>query len=123
MKLNNLQIYTYAEELNTQFSECNVLLPVKVNFFLQKNIQTITAAAQEIAQARLDIAKKFGTLDETGTNYIIPAENMTAANAELNDLFTLEQELNIHTFTLSSFDNIELTYQQMTAIMFMVEED
>ena len=90
MKLNNLQIYTCAEELNTQFSDCNVLLPVKVNFFLQKNIQTITAAAQEIAQARLDVAKKFGTLDETGANYIIAPENMVEANKELNDLFSLE---------------------------------
>lgn len=123
MKLNNLQIYTYAEELNTQFLECNVLLPVRVNFFLQKNIQTITTAAQEIAQVRLDIARKFGVLDEEGANYIIAPENMADANKELNDLFSLEQELNLHTFKLTDFDNIELTYQQMSAIMFMIEEE
>lgn len=123
MKLNNLQIYTYAEELNTQFLECNVLLPVRVNFFLQKNIQIITTAAQEIAQVRLDIARKFGVLDEEGANYIIAPEDMADANKELNDLFGLEQELNLHTFKLIDFDNIELTYQQMSAIMFMIEEE
>lgn len=123
MQLNNLQIYTCAEELNIQFQNCNVLLPVKINFFLQKNIQIITAAAQEIAQARLNIAQRFGALDETRTNYIIAPENMVTANNELNDLFSLEQELNIHTFKLSDFDDIALTYQQMSAIMFMIEED
>jgi hypothetical protein len=47
---------------------------------------------------------------------------MAAANQELNDLFALEQELNIHVFKLDEFDNIELTYDQLSAIMFMIEE-
>jgi hypothetical protein len=54
--------------------------------------------------------------------YDIPPENMAAANKELQDLFDLEQDLNIHMFNLDDFDGIELTYQQMSAIMFMIEE-
>ena len=123
MTLTNLQIYTYAEELAAHFTACAIALPVKVNFFLQKNIQNITEAAQEIAQARIDIARRLGTLDDSGANYIIAPENMSLANQELTDLFSLEQEVNIKMIKLSSFDDIELTYQQMSAIMFMIEED
>jgi hypothetical protein len=47
---------------------------------------------------------------------------MSDAQKELNDLFNLEQELNIHVFKLDDFDNIELTVQQLSAIMFMIEE-
>jgi hypothetical protein len=47
---------------------------------------------------------------------------MAAAQQELNDLFNLEQDLNIHVFKLDDFDGIELTYQQLSAIMFMIEE-
>lgn len=122
MKLNNNQIYSYATQLNNIFSNCDIKMPVRINFFLQKNIQTIAAAGQEIEQARINIAKEFGTLNEEGTSYNVPAENMAAVNKELNDLFNIEQDLNIHIFKLDEFDGIELTYQQLQAIMFMIEE-
>lgn len=122
MKLNNNQIYSYTTQLNNIFSSCDIKMPVRINFFLQKNIQAIAAAGQEIEQARINIAKEFGTLNEEGTSYNVPAENMAAVNKELNDLFNIEQDLNIHIFKLDEFDSIELTYQQLQAIMFMIEE-
>ena len=122
MKLNNNQIYSYATQLNNIFSNCDIKMPVRINFFLQKNIQTIAAAGQEIEQARINIAEQFGILNEEGTSYDIPVENMAAANKELNDLFSLEQDLSIHIFKLDDFDGIELTYQQLSVIMFMIEE-
>ena len=122
MKLNNNQIYSYTTQLNNIFSNCNIKMPVRINFFLQKNIQTIAAAGQEIEAARMNIAQQFGTLNEEGTSYIVPLDQMAAANKELTDLFNLEQDLNIHIFKLDDFDGIELTYDQMSAIMFMIEE-
>ena len=122
MKLTNNQIYSYATQLNNIFSNCDIKMPVRINFFLQKNIQAIAAAAQEIESARINIAKEFGTLNEEGTSYSVSAENMAVVNKELNDLFSIEQDLNIHIFKLDDFDGIELTYQQMSAIMFMIEE-
>jgi NAD(P)-dependent dehydrogenase (short-subunit alcohol dehydrogenase family) len=41
---------------------------------------------------------------------------------KLNDLFNLEQDLSIHIFKLEGFDGIDLTYQQLSNIMFMIEE-
>ena len=120
MKLTNQQIYEYASMLPTFSIEGR--LPVKINFFLQKNIQIIAAAGREIEEARLNIAREFGELNEEGTQFIMPPEKMAAANKELNDLFNLEQDLNIHIFKLDDFDGIELTYQQLSAIMFMIEE-
>jgi hypothetical protein len=98
-------------------------MPVRINFYLQKNIQLIQQAATEIEQARLNIGAHFGSLNDEGTGYDVPAQNIGKANQELNDLFNLEQDIPIHIFKLSDFDGIELTYQQMSAIMFMVEED
>ena len=109
-------------KLNNIFSNCDIKMPVRINFFLQKNIQMIAAAGQEIEAARMNIAQQFGTLNEDGTQYMVPQENMNVVNQELNDLFNLEQDLNIHIFKLDDFDGIELTYDQMSAIMFMIEE-
>ena len=120
MKLTNQQIYDAT--INLASFSIEGKLPVKVSFFLQKNIQTLAAAAQEIEAARLQVAQDFGTLNEEGTQYVVPPEKLTEAKKELNDLFGLEQELNIHTFKIDDFDKVELTYQQLSAIMFMIEE-
>ena len=122
MRLLNNQIYSYITQLNNIFSNCDIKMPVRINFFLQKNIQILAAAAQEIEQARVNIAKEFGELNEEGTQYMVSPENMAVVNKELNDLFNIEQDLNIHIFKLDEFDGIELTYQQLQAIMFMIEE-
>ena len=120
MKLKNQQIYNYATAFAT--FDVNVLMPVRINFYLQKNIRLIKEAAKEIEHARLLIGARFGTVNAAGAGYDIPSENIPAANKELQDLFDLEQDLNIHIFNLDDFDGIELTYQQMSAIMFMIEE-
>ena len=120
MKINNNQVYVYATNL-AQFN-IEQKMPVKINFFLQRNIQTIQKLAEEIDVARLDIAEQFGELNEEGTSYQIPPHNIAAAQQELNNLFALEQEVNIHMFKLDEFDGIELTMEQLSAIMFMIEE-
>lgn len=121
MKLTNQKIYEYSQKL-TIFSNCNIKMPVRINFYLQKNIQLIQQASQEIEQARLSIGAQFGTVNEAQNGYDIPPENIAAANKELNDLYELEQEIPIHIFKLSDFDNMELSYQELSAIMFMIEE-
>lgn len=121
MKLTNQQIYACANEL-IALKKCNIKLPIKVNFYLQKNLQIVAQAAEEIEGARLQIASQYGTLNKEKNGYDIPLENIPIVNRELNDLFNLEQDLNIHIFKLSDFDNIELTYQELSAIMFMIEE-
>jgi hypothetical protein len=121
MKFSNNQIYEYGQKL-TIFSNNNSKMPVRINFYLQKNIQIITQAAEEIERTRLSLAAQYGTINETQTGYDIPNEYIETINRELNDLFSLEQELNIHQFKLEDFDSIELTYQELSAIMFMIEE-
>ena len=120
MTLTNNQIYNYATNLVALNIEQK--MPVRINFFLQKNIKEILKLAQEIEIAKISIAQEFGTLNEAGTSYIVPAGQLEAAQQELNDLFSLEQEVNLHIFKLDDFDGIELTYQQLSSIMFMIEE-
>jgi hypothetical protein len=41
----------------------------------------------------------------------------------LNDLFNLTQEVNIHKLKLNDFENINLSFDQMSAILFMIDEE
>lgn len=121
MKLTNNQIYNLASSL-TEIANSNTYIPAKANFFIQKNITTIAKAAQEIDKSRISIAQHYGTLNEEGTQYSIPQEKAAAANQELNDLFGIEQDLEIKTFKIDDLGDIQFTTSQMQAIMFMIED-
>jgi hypothetical protein len=48
MKITNNNIYKYTTNLLTEFNTPSQQLPIKINFYLQKNIQTLRPLAQEI---------------------------------------------------------------------------
>lgn len=123
MKLTNNQIYTHATQLAESFQDSAQRLPIKLNFFIQKNKATLLALAQDIEQTRLDIIQNYGDYDTESGQFAIPAEKIQEVTKELNDLFELEQEVVIQTIEADSFindDNISLTTGQMEAIMFMI---
>ena len=122
MKMTNLEIYTNAQALNEAFTDGTQYLPVKANFFIQKNKAELISLAQDIDNARLNIVRNYGELNEDETSFIVPEEKLDEANRELNDLFALEQEVNIRTIDINAFpDDIVLTTQQMEALMFMID--
>ena len=121
MKFNNNEIYQIANNLSSNLGNLDIYIPAKANFFLQKNIQTLAGAAEEIEKSRIEIIKHYGILDESGQQYQIPADKMEEASRELNDLFMIEQDLDIKTFSIDSLGNAEFTTAQMQSMMFMIE--
>lgn len=121
MKLTNNLIYSYAIALNEAFVDNTQRLPMKVNFYLQKNKKTLMELGQDIEESRLDIIRNYGEPTEDGTQYSIPRDKIDAAQKELEDLLALEQEVNIYMISADSLtDDISLTTGQMEAIMFMI---
>lgn len=122
MKLTNITIYNLAKTLIEVFKDSSQYLPIKLNFFIQKNKKTILDLASSIDESRISIIQHYGTLNGDSGEYVIPPENIAAANKELQDLFSLEQEVNIHMVKIEDIpEDISLTTGQMEAIMFMIE--
>jgi hypothetical protein len=122
MKLTNNQIYTYATELAAAFQDSTQKLPIKVNFYLQKNKETLMALAQDIEKARLDLLNNYGTLDTETNRFTLDSDKLEIASKELEDLFNLEQEVNIYKVNIDAFgDDIVLTTGQMEALLFMID--
>ena len=122
MKFNNNEIYQIANVLAKTFDNLDIYIPAKANFFIQKNISTFAAAAQEIEKSRLEIAKHYGELDEENQRYKILEDKIEETSKELEDLFSIEQELDIKTFSIEALGNAEFTPAQMQAMMFMIED-
>lgn len=122
--MTNLEIYNLASALLEEFNLAEANYPVKVNFFLQKNINTLVEIARELEENRIAIIKKYGEPDpENEENYVVPQEKMDSASADLEDLFNLEQEVAVNMLDLEWFDNIDMTAKQVSAISFMINEE
>ena len=122
MKLTNYEIYQIANNSNNLFDK-NTYIPVKANFYIQKNLTKIMAAAQEIEKSRVEIIQHYGTLDAETEQYIVPQEKIEETSNELNELFNIEQDLDIKTFSIDALGNLELTSNQMQILMFMIAEE
>lgn len=122
MLMKNSEIYNYAQALTEAFRDSNQRLPVKINFYLQKNKKTLLSLSQDIEQSRIEIAQNYGILNEEGTAYTIAEENIAIVNTEIQDLFNIEQEVPIYQISIDSFnDDLTLTTAQMEAILFMID--
>jgi hypothetical protein len=120
--MTNSEIYNIATILSKAFEDEKQALPVKVNFYMQKNRATLVALAQEIEKARVEILQKHGTLNEETNQFEFSNEVAETVVQELNDLLGLEQEVNIYTVNIDNFgDELILTTGQMEALMFMID--
>ena len=122
MLLKNSEIYNIATKLLEHFQDNQQTLPIKLNFYLQKNMNTLVELAKEIETARQQLIQRYGKQGENATEYFIPPENIELLTQENNDLFNLEQEVNLYTISINELnDSLELTMGQINALMFMLE--
>lgn len=122
MKLTNEKIYNITNTYTQVFADFKSYIPAKVNFAIQKNMQVLAAAAQGIEETRMEVAKYYGVMNEDGSGYSIPEDARPQVQQELNDLFSIEQELEIKTFSIDALGDVEFTPAQMQVIMFMIED-
>ena len=121
--LTNEEIYDYANALAQAFQDGNQLLPIIINFPLQKNKAVLMDLAREIEQERFKIAQAYGELNEEEQRYVIPSEQAEIVNKEISNLFAITQEVNLLTININSInENLMLSANQMNALMFMIEE-
>lgn len=120
--LTNLEIYTTTQALMENITT-DINLPVKVGFYIQKNMKKMTELAQEIEKSRMEIFDKYGEKDEENNQYKFDKSVQEQVQKELNDLFDLTQDVKTNMLELDWFDDIDLTANQIAAISYMIADD
>jgi hypothetical protein len=120
--LTNLEIYTTAQALMENITT-DINLPVKVGFYIQKNMKKMTELAQEIEKSRMEIFDKYGEKDEENNQYKFDKSVQEQVQKELNDLFDLTQDVKTNMLKLDWFDDIDLNANQIAAISYMIADD
>lgn len=122
INLTNLEIYTTAQALMENITT-DINLPVKVGFYIQKNMKKMTELAQEIEKSRMEIFDKYGEKDEENNQYKFDKSVQEQVQKELNDLFDLTQDVKTNMLELDWFDDIDLNANQIAAISYMIADD
>lgn len=122
--MKNKDIIENLAKLNSSFiNSSDVFLPIKLNFFIQKNKQKLIQCAKEIEDFKIDLGKKYGEYNEETNGYSIKEEYLDLVAKELNDLAEIDQDIKIEKVNINALsDDLKLTFDQMDALMFMIEE-
>lgn len=125
--MNNMEIYNIASALVTlqkKMSDEQMVFPVKVNFYFQKNTSILVDMAQDLDEERSNIIMKFGSPSENNPEQIeIPKDQVEEVNKQLQDLFSLEQEVAVNVIDLDWFDGVNMTPAEFAAISFMIKDE
>jgi hypothetical protein len=125
--MSNMEIYNIASALVTlqkKMSDEQMVFPVKVNFYFQKNTSILVDMAQDLDEERSNIIMKFGSPSESNPEQIeIPKDKVEEVNKQLQDLFSLEQEVAVNVINLEWFDGVNMTPAEFAAISFMIKDE
>ena len=58
---------------------------------------------------RISIVKHFGVLNEEKNSFDVPTDKVDEANAEILELFNIEQEVNVYKINLDELDDLKFT--------------
>ena len=118
----NEEIYNLGNQLSKVFENENNehYFSAKLNFLIQKNKKAIIDAAVEIEKVRLSIVSKYGKEGEQGV--YIPQEHIETVNAELRELLSITQEINIYKISFEDLEGVQFTPAQTQALMFMIND-
>lgn len=123
MKYTNAFIAAFAEAVYEIVNDKELKFPAKVNYAIQKNFKTLYSIYQELETERVRVCQEYSTGLENGVYLFEDAEKRELAEKELNDLMTMEQDVNIMKFDIDALGNMELTTRQMDVLMQMIKDE
>lgn len=124
MKLTNLFVFQYIEELHKEIiNNKTIRFPAKVNYVIQKNYKTLLEIYQDLIAERKKVCELYHTrIDEDGSYVFEDSVKRDSANKELTELMVMEQEIPILKFDIESLGDMLLTPKQMEVLMFMIND-
>lgn len=113
------ELFNIAEYISNNPFRTDTYIPVKYNFYIQKNIEIVLKEYERIQKHRRDILMHYGETE--GDEFTIPKDKINDTNKELEELSNLEHELDLTILSINDIENLELTTGELKSIMFMIE--
>lgn len=126
MKLSNDKILNDAKRLGEIAQK---QLPVKVSYAIAKNIAKIESELGIYNKERQKLIDQYSQkddkeqvlADEKG-NIKLKEENIEAWNKDMKELLSIENDIDIHKFSINALDGHIMTPAELMLIDYMIEE-
>lgn len=119
----NKEIMELYEGLNKVLSHQELRFPAKVSFSMMRNYRDLMPIVDDIALAKDGVLQTYGTpIEDKPGYYHIPRENGEKAQAELNALDNVKQDINILKISVSDLEGMELSLDEMNCLYGMLED-
>lgn len=122
--MSNRDIYLKYNILLELFNNSKTqYLPARVNYLIQKNYSVLERVATLIENSRTKIIEFYGEPENENGIISIQPEKIELANKELDEILSLQEEIDVFPIKLSDLEMTEFTLEQMQALFYMIEED
>jgi hypothetical protein len=98
----------------------NEKLPIQIAYNLQRNMRLMQPEAQQYDDKRVELIKtKYGV--EKDGNWTVPPDNLTEFQAEMNDLGSVEVDIDVHTINLDEVSDVMISLNDLYPLDWMFE--
>ena len=127
MKLTNERILNDSARLS---SIAQKELPIKASYAIAKNLAKLEAELKIYNSEREKLIEKYSLKDENGKT--VAAENnqiklqpelLPDWNKDIQELFAIENDIDIHTFSIEALNGYDMTPAELMLIDYMIEEE
>lgn len=126
MKLSNNKILNDMQRLR-EISDKQ--LPVKVSYAIAKNLNKIESELKTYNNEREKLINKYAKKNSDGTvradeagQIIFKEEYKKQWDKDINELLSIENEVDIHKFNISTLEGYSMTPAELMLIDYMIEE-
>jgi hypothetical protein len=126
MKLSNERILRDMPKLSEIIKK---QLPVKVSYAIAKNIAKIEAELNVYNKEREKLIEKYAVKDEQSKTIVdennqisIKEEHIKDWNRDIKELLSIENEVDIHKFSIDALEGYSMTPAELMIIDYMIEE-
>lgn len=121
VSFSNEELYSLTESLDAAFSNSELILPLRINYAIQKNLSSLKKQLKDIEIARLAILQEYGTINANTLAYDIPEDKQDIVVEKINNLLNKSSNIDICTIELFELpEDLLLTSEQMSALLFMI---
>jgi len=126
MKLSNEKILNDSTKL-AQIAQKE--LPIKASYAIAKNLAKLEAELKTYNTEREKLIQKYSQKDEQGktmadeNNQItIQKENLDDWNKDIKELLAIENDIDIHKFSIEALNGYSMTAADLMLIDYMIED-
>lgn len=127
MKLSNGKILNDSTKL-AEIAQKQ--LPIKASYAIAKNLSKLEAELKTYNAERDKLIEKYSRKDEQGKTIIgennqvgIQEDHLNDWNKDIQELLAIENEVNIHTFSIDVLDGCSMTPAELMLIGYMITEE